>query len=102
MAQTHTPSAVSRAVLCTIAGRIDHVSSRDTNGATTYRTLVTVPALDEYSSPGQYEIRSRKRVGRPGDTIAQACQLRGYKRSFETKAGEQVKTAEHVLEAVEE
>lgn len=82
-----------------VAGRVQQVTSRTSNGVQTFRTLLKTPAPDAYSSPGTFEVRSRKRIGAEGQEVQVECDLMGYARSFETKGGETVRTAELVLQA---
>lgn len=83
-----------------ITGRIQQVTKRAGANGDTYSTLIKTPAPDAYSSPGTFVVRSRKRIGAEGSQVEVECDLLGYARSYETKDGETVRTAEHVLQAV--
>lgn len=81
-----------------IAGRVQQVTQRTGQNGTTFLTLLRTPAVDEFSSPGTFELRSKRRLGSEGQMIELDCELVGYSRSYERKDGETVKTAEHVLQ----
>lgn len=95
MAQNETQSGIRPALRLVVAGRIQSVKKHNE----TYRTLLKTAAPDAYSPPGTFEVRSRRRLGSEGQEIEVECDLLGYARSFESKAGETVRTAEHVLQA---
>ena len=59
-----------------VRGRIDAVRRHD---KTTYTRIIT-PAPDPYSRPQTVEIRSKQRLGQPGDEVAQLATLGGYAR----------------------
>jgi len=82
-----------------IAGRVQQVTQRQGQNGTLFLTLLRTPAEDEFSSPGTFELRSKRRIGSEGQMVEVDAQLIGYSRSYERKAdGETVKTAEHVLQ----
>ena len=82
-----------------VVGRVQSVTRRSGPNGDVYKTVVRTPAPDAYSSPGTFEVRSRSRIGAEGQQIEVECDLLGYARSYETKDGETVRTAEHVLQA---
>jgi hypothetical protein len=82
-----------------VTGRIQQVTKRSGATGDTFRTLVKTPAPDSYSSPGTFEVRSRQRIGSEGQEVKIECDLMGYARSYESKDGDTVRTAEHVLQA---
>jgi hypothetical protein len=59
-----------------VRGRIDAVRRHD---KTTYTRIIT-PAPDPYSRPQTVEIRSKQRLGQPGDQLTQLGLLGGYAR----------------------
>jgi hypothetical protein len=83
-----------------ILGRVQQVTKRSGANGDTYLTLLRTPAPDAYSSPGTFLVRSKKRIAAEGAQVEVECDLLGYARSYETKDGETVRTAEHVLQAV--
>lgn len=83
-----------------IFGRVDRVTKRTTQNGDTYRTLIKAPAPDQYTPGGTFEVRSRKRIGAEGQEVRIEVELIGYARSYDSKAGETVRTAEHVLQAL--
>lgn len=82
-----------------ITGRVQLVTRKTGPSGETFRTLVKTPAPDAYSSPGTFEVRSRKRLGAEGQEISVECDLLGYARSYKTEEGDTVRTAEAVLQA---
>lgn len=102
MAQAPATQAIPLQV--TITGLVQQVTQRESAaGGTTFLMLVKTPAPDQFSSPGTFEIRSRKRLGQKGSMIEVLCDLIGYARSYERKSdGETVRTAEAVLQAAAE
>ena len=59
-----------------VRGRIDAVRRHD---KTIYTRIIT-PAPDPYSRPQTVEIRSKQRLGQPGDQVTQLGLLGGYAR----------------------
>jgi len=100
MAQTPAASAAVPVLQLIVKGRVQAVTRHQGANGETFRTLLRTPAPDSYSSPGTFEVRSRRRIGQEGQEVEVACDLLGFARSFSTKAGETVRTAEHVLQAV--
>lgn len=86
---------------CTVFGRVEAVTKKQTSSGDLFLTLIKTPAPDAYSPPGTFEIKSKKRLGGQGDEISVLCDLRGYSRSYENKDGATVRTAEAVLQAVQ-
>lgn len=86
-----------------VVGRIDAVRRHE---KTTY-TRVTTPAPDPYSRPQTVEIRSKQRLGQPGEQVTQLCLLGGYARkpfrSTDIETGEttMVTPVDMTLDAVE-
>ena len=86
-----------------VVGRIDAVRRHE---KTTY-TRVTTPAPDPYSRPQTVEIRSKQRLGQPGDEVAQLATLGGYARkpfrSTDKETGEttMVTPVDHTVDAIE-
>lgn len=81
-----------------ITGRVVSVTRRQTQQGDSFRTLVRTPAPDPYSSPATFELRSKRRLGQEGGVIEVQAELVGYSRSYESKDGDRVATAEHVLQ----
>lgn len=81
-----------------ITGQIKAVSRKQTAQGESWRTLVRTPAPDPYSSPATYELRSKRRLGQEGGVLEVTAELIGYSRSYETKEGDRITTAEHVLQ----
>lgn len=100
MAETRAPGATPNAghLVVNIVGRVVGVTRRTGQSGDTFRTLVRTPAPDPYSSPATYELRSKRRLGQEGGVIEVQAQLIGYSRSYESKDGDRVSTAEHVLQ----
>ena len=96
-----TPKLIPMQVL--VVGLIDAVRRHD---KTTY-TRVTAPAPDPYSRPQIVEIRSKQRLGQPGDQVTQLGVLGGYARkpfrSTDKETGEttMVTRVEMTVDAVE-
>jgi hypothetical protein len=86
-----------------IKGRIDGVRRHE---KTTY-TRITTPAPDPYSRPQTVEVRSKQRLGQPGDEVAQLATLGGYARkpfrSTDKETGEttMVTPIDMTLDAIE-
>lgn len=85
-----------------LVGRIVAVRSIAGQAGRTFRTLLKLPAKDEYSSPSTVEVRSTERLGQPEQDIAILVNIGGFPRSFEGKGergepGEVVRTAENTL-----
>ena len=86
-----------------VRGRIDAVRRHD---KTIYTRIIT-PAPDPYSRPQTVEIRSKQRLGQPGDEVAQLATLGGYARkpfrSTDKETGEttMVTPVDMTLDAVE-
>lgn len=79
-----------------LGGKIDSMRSVK-NG---WRTVVRIPAQDEFSSPASVEVGSEKRLGKPGDMIDVEVELGGYRRTYYDKEGNQVVTADNTLTVV--
>lgn len=92
-----TPGRTSLRLVVT--GQIQSVRSRDSEKGKVFHTLLKTPAVDQYSSPGTFEVRSRARLGSEGAEVTVECDLLGYSRSYKDKDGGAVRTAEHVLQA---
>lgn len=96
MSQSHsgTPRPTLR-----IAGRILNIYKRNSDNGTSFRTLVAMPAPDEFSSPGHFELRSTRNLGQVGHLIEVDAEVQGYKRSYPSQEnpGQKVQTAEVVL-----
>lgn len=86
-----------------VRGRIDAVRRHD---KITYTRIIT-PAPDPYSRPQTVEVRSRQRLGQPGDEVDQLATLGGYARrpfpSTDKATGEttMVTPVDMTLDAVE-
>ena len=86
-----------------VRGRIDAVRRHD---KTTYTRIIT-PAPDPYSRPQTVEIRSKQRLGQPGDQVTQLGFLGGYARKpfritdKETGETTTVILVEHIVDAIE-
>lgn len=94
-----TPNGQTRLV-----GRVAGVRRMSGQGAH-YRTLVRLPAPDQYSSPQTVEVRSDERIGQADDELSLIVQVGGFARSFQGKGehgepGAPVRTAENVLRFV--
>ena len=82
-----------------VRGQVAAVTRKETKSGTIYLTLLKTPAPDQYATPGTFEVRSKRAIGQKGTEVEVECDLLGYSRSYENKAGETVRTAEHVLQA---
>lgn len=88
--------------VATVAGRID--GSRMSDGVT--YTKMTLPAADEYSSPQRIEIRSKRSLGRQGETVQVGVRIGGWVRKFDRKPdrdgvvdkGEDIRITLHAIE----
>lgn len=79
-----------------VEGRVEDVRSVD-NG---YFTTLMGKAVDEYAMPPVFEIRSNRRLGKPGDIVTVSCSVQGYReRPFVTKDGETVRRIRMTLVA---
>lgn len=94
------PTQTTSALRVSLNGLITGATQRVTPSGTTFRTLVKTPAPDHFSNPSTFEVRSKTRLGKPGDMLEVNCELLGYSRSYGNKDGETVRTAEVVLQAV--
>ena len=101
-----TPAATTAKMIpmqVLVVGRIDAVRRHE---KTTY-TRVTAPAPDPYSRPQIVELRSKQRLGQPGDQVTQLGFLGGYARKpfritdKETGETTTVILVEHTVDAVE-
>lgn len=81
-----------------VIGRVAQVTKHAGRDGDVFKHLIRTPATDPYSSPGTFEVRARRRIGSEGQEVSVECDLLGYARAYSTKDGEQVKTAEHVLQ----
>lgn len=86
-----------------VVGRVDAVRRHD---KTIYTRIIT-PSPDPYSRPQTVEIRSKQRLGQPGDQVTQLGLLGGYARkpfpSTDKETGEttMVTPVDMTLDAVE-
>lgn len=70
-------------------------------------TEILTPAEDEYSRPQVIEIRSKRRLGRPGEVIEVLCRAGGYRGNLFTytdkETGEQLKSRKvlHTFDLIE-
>lgn len=101
-----TPSATTAKIIpmqVLVVGRIDAVRRHE---KTTYTRVIT-PAPDPYSRPQTVEIRSKQRLGQPGDQVTQLGLLGGYARkpfrSTDKETGEttMVTPIDMTLDAIE-
>lgn len=99
MSQKNGTEGSLPALRLVVTGRIQQVVKRSGQTGDTFRTLLKTPAPDVYSAPGTFEVRSRHRIGTEGQEVRVECDLLGYARSFQTKDGDTVRTAELVLQA---
>ena len=100
MAQNQSQTGAQTPTLrLVITGRVQQVMKRNGPSGEVFKTLLKTPAPDAYSSPGTFEVRSRKRIGGEGQEVTVECDLLGYARSYDNKDGETVRTAEHILQA---
>lgn len=83
-----------------VRGRVEEARQFSGARGVGYRTRIKVPAVDQYTAPGTFEVRSDRRLGKVGEEIEVECDLMGFSRSYQGKDGETVRTAEHVLQAV--
>lgn len=84
-----------------IAGRISAVRRLSRQGGSEFRTVLKLPAVDQYSSPATVEVRSGERVGSIGDEVSIDVRVGGYPRSYRPKDdpdAQAVTTAENVLQ----
>lgn len=100
---TGNPQPVAQTL---IAGRIAHKRRIATQNGPLILTLVTMPALDAYSSPSTVEVRSKSPIGDTGEEVRVKCRIGGRARSYkgtdpETGEMKPVRTADISLEAIE-
>lgn len=100
MAQQAQGATPPNALQVVLRGLISDVVKRVGKDGDSFRTILKTPAVDPYSSPCTYEVRSKARLGSKGQEIEATCELVGYGRSYENKDGDTVRTAEHVLQVV--
>lgn len=84
-----------------LSGRILSARTFQAQGKNQVETCVTLPAIDQYSSPATVAIVSNTRLGAQGEDIQLLVQLGGYRDSYKTREGDPVQTARNVLRAVE-
>lgn len=101
MTQASQANGAPSPLRLTVTGRVELVTKKQTAGGDLFLTLVKSPSADPYSAPGVFEVKSRARLGGIGSEVAQLCEVRGYSRSYKNADGETVRTAEHVLQAVQ-
>ena len=101
-----TPAATTAKMIpnqVLVVGRIDAVRRHE---KTTYTRVIT-PAPDPYSRPQTVEIRSKQRLGQPGDEVTQLGLLGGYARKpfpiIDKETGERtmVTLVDHTVDAIE-
>lgn len=92
-AQTLQPGAPR----VTLIGRVQSFEKKQTDNGDLFITVLRTPAPDQYSSPGQFELLSSRRLGAEGADISVEATLTGYMRKLKTKAGEAFVKYEHVL-----
>jgi hypothetical protein len=80
-----------------IEGRLQFL---ETNNGKFYHDL-QLPAPDPFSSPTWVRVVADRRLGQPGQDVKWRCSLRGYRRTFERKNGEQGHAVELALDFVE-
>jgi ribulose 1,5-bisphosphate carboxylase large subunit-like protein len=68
----------------TISGKITRFRIHD--GVRYYE--VTLPAVDEYSTPQRVLVESRNTLGNIGEPLIVHCTVKGYTREFTTRDGE--------------
>lgn len=88
--------------LVRLVGRVVSVRTVKGEAGKTFRTLMRLPAKDEYSSPSTVEVRSTERMGQIESDLSINVAIGGFPRSFEGKGergepGETVRTAENTL-----
>lgn len=90
-------------LVVTIKGKL----KEQRRGEDMFYSLVLCPALDEYSSPRPFEIRSEKSLGRENEDVSVRCALGGYfRRAYnydDPKTGEvrRIKPVVHSLDAID-
>lgn len=77
-----------------VQGRISYVSTRE---GVWYHDIQT-PAPDEYTPPGWVKVRAQSRLGQPGEEIKCRCSISGYRRTFQTKDGNEGSEVKMVLD----
>lgn len=80
-----------------VRGRILEVHRRENCVATD----VTLPAPDQWTAPQTVRVISNRLIGKPTEDITQLCTLRGYRRAYTAKNGEQGHACDVTLQAVE-
>jgi len=80
-----------------IIGRISEVKRTET----ACYTIIQTPAPDSFSHPGNHEVVSARLLGKPGDDVRVIVTLKGYRRTYKDKHGENRTTVDNVL-SVEE
>ena len=80
-----------------IVGRVSEVK-RTENAC---YTIVQTPAPDAWSHPGIHEIVSARLLGKPGEDIKVVVTLKGYRRTYKNKHGENQTIVDNSLSADE-
>lgn len=83
---------------CLLVGRISDVK-RTENAC---YTIIQTPAPDQFSHPGNHEVTSRRMLGKPGEDVQVLVELKGYRRTYKNKHGENVVTVDNVLSSLED
>jgi len=52
-----------------LQGKIDKIDQFDGQNGTIHETLLILPAIDQYSSPPRFAIKSDKKIGKPGESV---------------------------------
>lgn len=80
-----------------VVGRVDSVQL-PTTPTGVVRTLVKLPAPDNYSTPATVEVRSKAVIAQPGQPFEAVCKLHGFKSSGTSeRTGKRWVRAENVL-----
>lgn len=80
-----------------LVGRISDVKRTET----AVYTIIQTAAPDAYSHPGNHEVVSNRLIGKPGEDVRVVVSLKGYRRTYKNKHGENQLTVDNVL-SVEE
>lgn len=94
----------AKAPIVRLTGRIEQVRSINTTEGRAFSILVKLPAPDAFSSPATVSVRSRERMGQPGDEFNAEVQVGGYGRTYKAEDEDgrkiDVRTADNTLTVV--
>jgi hypothetical protein len=106
-APAQVPTIAPAIGVALIAGRIGNARRITGQNGTSWLTLVTMAAPDEFTSPSTVELRSKGKLGERDEVWRGKVRITGFRRSYKTtdqQTGEQltVQTADTRLDVISE